>query len=403
MRHGVCHGVCHGSGKVPPVRVSNFVMAQVGKKVFQFKGVEYSWSIADIESFFEVNMLNGLLSRDRELLSSVIFEDNFLTQQSLKPLEKQIDGIQNVVDLTARIQYILRISNYGRYQINTLDYHSHLGLIMEKIWNKEAQSTGIFLLQVALIIRILGCSRTHSYVQVLVETARNRMSASLEYDFLMILCTCELVLEPLQYKLNPPGAYESYTPIWMISIVKRFCGDFHTDASGNYWTQKHINSVLMYNKSYTGLHPTAYWYGNVWVNPPYTSEDDDKRVQILPWVEKAISEWTRVQKDAQSRFNIFMFLPLKPVVKWFKKLEEAEKQGLCVLYEVKFGVGKLANLKNEVRVSTAFGSQVLVHFTSDKEVSQKYFLSQTLKDNQGVQELFTVRTTSVLGLKRARN
>lgn len=94
-----------------------------------------------------------------------------------------------------------------------------------------------------------------------------------------------------------------------------------------------------------------YWFGNVWVNPPYGS--------ALPaWVDKAILESDRDQVT-----SIFMLIPARTDTKWCHKL----MKHASIIYFIK---GRLDFRRNPELQSDgcAFFPSMLVVFNGDERL-----------------------------------
>ena len=68
---------------------------------------------------------------------------------------------------------------------------------------------------------------------------------------------------------NNSGNNEWYTPMYLIEKVKAVLGTIDLDPASNEFAQKSIGASVYFTEETNGLDKD--WFGNVWLNPPYSS------------------------------------------------------------------------------------------------------------------------------------
>jgi hypothetical protein len=81
---------------------------------------------------------------------------------------------------------------------------------------------------------------------------------------------------------NNSGNNEWYTPPEFIEAARKVMGSIETDPASNDIAQQTVKAATYYTAENSGL--DAQWHGNVWMNPPYSSD------LIGSFCEKLISE-----------------------------------------------------------------------------------------------------------------
>lgn len=79
------------------------------------------------------------------------------------------------------------------------------------------------------------------------------------------------------------GENEWYTPPHYIQLARDVMGCINTDPASSDIANKTVQADTYYTIETNGLNQS--WYGNVWMNPPYSSE------LIRPFIDKLISEF----------------------------------------------------------------------------------------------------------------
>ena len=84
---------------------------------------------------------------------------------------------------------------------------------------------------------------------------------------------------------------EWYTPSKYIEAAREVMGTIDLDPASCALANQTVKATTYYTQEDDGL--SKAWYGNVWLNPPYKS-DDGQRVSLQSqWVRKALQEYTR--------------------------------------------------------------------------------------------------------------
>lgn len=84
------------------------------------------------------------------------------------------------------------------------------------------------------------------------------------------------------FVVNNTGNNEWYTPSRFIELARKVMGSIDTDPASSEKANETVRATTFYTVEDDGL--TKAWTGNVWMNPPYSSE------LIAKFIEKIISE-----------------------------------------------------------------------------------------------------------------
>lgn len=84
------------------------------------------------------------------------------------------------------------------------------------------------------------------------------------------------------FVVNNTGNNEWYTPSRFIELARKVMGSIDTDPASSEKANETVRATTFYTAEDDGL--TKTWTGNVWMNPPYSSE------LIAKFIEKIISE-----------------------------------------------------------------------------------------------------------------
>lgn len=84
------------------------------------------------------------------------------------------------------------------------------------------------------------------------------------------------------FVVNNTGNNEWYTPSKFIELARKVMGSIDTDPASSEKANETVRATTFYTVEDDGL--TKAWTGNVWMNPPYSSE------LIAKFIEKIISE-----------------------------------------------------------------------------------------------------------------
>ena len=84
------------------------------------------------------------------------------------------------------------------------------------------------------------------------------------------------------FVVNNTGNNEWYTPSKFIELARKVMGSIDTDPASSEKANETVGATTFYTAEDDGL--TKTWTGNVWMNPPYSSE------LIAKFIEKIISE-----------------------------------------------------------------------------------------------------------------
>ena len=84
------------------------------------------------------------------------------------------------------------------------------------------------------------------------------------------------------FVVNNTGNNEWYTPSKFIELARKVMGSIDTDPASSEKANETVGATTFYTVEDDGL--TKAWTGNVWMNPPYSSE------LIAKFIEKIISE-----------------------------------------------------------------------------------------------------------------
>jgi hypothetical protein len=218
-----------------------------------------------------------------------------------------------------------------------------------------------------LIVRIVQISSEHPIVRRLSLELRQFEPNNITDTLLVILARSPLRLQCpfLDFRFS---LQDAYTPHNILNICKDFAGYFDTDVSGNFFTNSSIQAYLCYNEEVSGLSPENYWYGKVWMNPPYTAVNEMKEVKLLEWVKKALVLWDAESKQVE---EIFMFMPNNSTTAWYNLLVQAKDAGKCMMYDVTKTQQSLQS-RGDCRPSYQYAN-VFIHFTCNLEASKTYF------------------------------
>lgn len=106
------------------------------------------------------------------------------------------------------------------------------------------------------------------------------------------------------------GENENYTPIsFLIRVCEFFGGDIDLDPCSNSLENPHCPARLHYTKALNGVE--LPWFGNVFVNPPYSRES------LKPFVDKAIQEF----EEGRAK-QILVLVPARTDTKWHLSLKD---------------------------------------------------------------------------------
>ena len=70
------------------------------------------------------------------------------------------------------------------------------------------------------------------------------------------------------HRSQATGNEEWYTPTNILEAAKAVMGSIHLDPASNEVAQRNVQAATYYTKEQNGLDKS--WFGNVWLNPPYT-------------------------------------------------------------------------------------------------------------------------------------
>ncbi len=139
---------------------------------------------------------------------------------------------------------------------------------------------------------------------------------------------------------NNSGEDEWYTPVFIADTARLFMGNFDLDPASSEIANKIINATKIFTLEDDGLSQT--WFGNVWLNPPYShpaiDNFADKLIQELPNILQACvlvnnateTKWCQI---LLRKFNAICFIASR--VKFVNGHGEASSsplQGQLILY-----------------------------------------------------------------------
>ena len=115
---------------------------------------------------------------------------------------------------------------------------------------------------------------------------------------------------------------EYYTPEWVTTLAKDMMGSITLDPASCDAAQKWIGADNYYTITDNGL--TKEWYGNIWLNPPY-SKTDGKSNQAI-WADALIQQYQQGEVS-----QAILLVKAAIGYKWFTKL--IKNWPCCLLYE----------------------------------------------------------------------
>lgn len=106
------------------------------------------------------------------------------------------------------------------------------------------------------------------------------------------------------------GENENYTPYtFLIKVCEFFGGNIDLDPCSNSLDNPQCPALVHYNKTLNGL--SLPWFGNVFVNPPYS------RDLLKPFVDKSISEF-----ESDRARQILILVPARTDTQWHLSLNK---------------------------------------------------------------------------------
>lgn len=104
---------------------------------------------------------------------------------------------------------------------------------------------------------------------------------------------------------------EKFTPLkYLESARKVFGGTIDLDPASSVFANTRIKADHFFNEKVNGLYQD--WFGNVWLNPPYSRSQDSN---LLSWISKLCLEYQE-QRVKQA----ILLTPNWTERKWFQKL-----------------------------------------------------------------------------------
>lgn len=139
---------------------------------------------------------------------------------------------------------------------------------------------------------------------------------------------------------NNSGNNEWYTPIEYIELAKQVMGGIDLDPASNDKANEVIGATQYYTVEDNGLDHD--WYGNIWLNPPYSSD------LIGKFVNKLIEELWRID-------NAIVLVNNATETEWFNSLVQ-ESSVIC------FTKGRVKFWAPDGRIAQPLQGQAILYF-----------------------------------------
>lgn len=107
------------------------------------------------------------------------------------------------------------------------------------------------------------------------------------------------------------GDTEIYTPSSIIEAARRTMGAIDLDPASSAKANERVKASLFFTRADNGLDPLKCWYGRVWLNHPFSREENNL------WVQKAVNEYS-----AGRAHQVCMITFASTSEKWFRPLLE---------------------------------------------------------------------------------
>lgn len=232
-------------------------------------------------------------------------------------------------DIEVTVDRVIRLSNNGYFSF----VHPELQFISARImifWSQNHDSNNVDLLcKFIICLQILGSPKNHPFMQTISEIQQDNIST--DYRWIILSLKCNLRLEKIGLMIpNVNEVNEAYTDIAVIKQIRNIYGDIDVDIAGNYLTSQQIRPLIYYSKFNDGLHEDSFWFGNVLLNPPYTTTTGKR--DILSWINRALTEFKKVTSRITNLF-IIVYIPNNQFPAWRVLLKD--NPDACKVYTLR--------------------------------------------------------------------
>ena len=235
----------------------------------------------------------------------------------------------------------LNISQFGRFHVNFPEFQSVVYYLLFSIFEDN-----LFDGRIMIIYRIF-CGNDIPYD---INSCKSFTVSSKFMDIFNLSSVFKLPLHKLKGEcvekiagLSSFLKQESYIPSRPLSYIQRLFGYITLDVASSSVAQETVKASCYFSKQVQGLN--FEWFGNVWVNPPYTTEQG---IGILDFVKKSIHEVEKVQRLKPLQ-NIFIFLPkstdfcLIGMTEYQQLLMNQSEKGNMLVYEFNLNFKSLSS------------------------------------------------------------
>jgi DNA N-6-adenine-methyltransferase Dam len=156
---------------------------------------------------------------------------------------------------------------------------------------------------------------------------------------------------------------EWYTPVKYIEAAREVMGSIDLDPASCELANQTVKAARYYTKSENGL--MLPWYGNVWLNPPYGSINESRKMGLPAFMGKLVCEYL------SGNINQAIALATsRPACKWFDPLWQFS---LCfVNHDIQFELLERNKHRYNGKVTHIHGS-IFVYLGSREQEFVKVF------------------------------
>ena len=157
---------------------------------------------------------------------------------------------------------------------------------------------------------------------------------------------------------------EWYTPVEYLESARAVLGTINLDPASNDFANKRVQAEMYYTEDDNGLNQE--WYGNIWLNPPYSSDS------VKPFAEKLVN----------SSFNEAIVLVNNATeTEWFNIL-------ISKATAIVFPKGRIQFDKRDGKHGSPLQGQAFIYYGEREEMFLKEFLKYGWgsKLNNGIQQ-----------------
>lgn len=248
--------------------------------------------------------INDLMEFDRqysvrkqayEKLLNLVSDWETATEEEKRILRRGQDEAEHLIDIRAKIGLLTSRMEKAENQYSA----SNNGVTSK---SKQLEEIGLTKMQASRYETLAKPENQEIIERVKAEARRNNelvtqteILREITAERKQVLCGCDpyeeqayetaygfdVISKKPHVSNNSRDDNEWYTPVEYLESARRVLGTINLDPASNDFANERVQAEMYYTEDDDGLNQD--WYGNIWLNPPYSSDS------VKPFAEKLVN------------------------------------------------------------------------------------------------------------------